>query len=365
MKYGKLTIVTCSFVLSLLAGCGGSGGGNSNITEPSPEPIPDNSAPVVRHEPTYDVLIDENIIYAEGLVHDSSSTVPFASSIPLDVYYPNNASTNRPVFMFIHGGGFTGGTKQNPKIIEMANYYSSRGWVFVSIDYRTTKALGSLQGMRQEQVLTYYQGIAPQEWLEYGLQGAESVPMFQQSVAMYTAQRDAKAALRWIVANSSAYNINTEFITVGGASAGSITTVALGISNQEDFSDELTIAEDPTLATTHLNQNYNVKSMVYFWGSNIKLDVFEGVYQFNRYDADDPELFMGHGEAYDAVTPYEEALELQSIYDSLGIYSRLATLLLPNGDLAGHGAWDGVVEGKGLFELVFDFLVERQKLDAV
>ena len=53
--------------------------------------------------------------------------------------------------------------------------------------------------------------------------------------------------------------------------------------------------------------------MVYFWGSNIKLDVFEDVYnldQYDRYDAADPELFMGHGEAYDRVTPYTEALEL-------------------------------------------------------
>ena len=29
---------------------------------------------------------------------------------------------------------------------------------------------------------------------------------------------------------------------------------------------------------------------------------------------------------------------------------------------AGHGAWDGEVNGKGIFELSFDFLVERQNL---
>lgn len=51
---------------------------------------------------------------------------------------------------------------------------------------------------------------------------------------MYVAQRDAKAALRWIVAHSNTYNINTDYMTVGGASAGAITIIALGISNQED-----------------------------------------------------------------------------------------------------------------------------------
>ena len=105
--------------------------------------------------------------------------------------------------------------------------------------------------------------------------------------------------------------------------------------------------------------------MVYFWGSNIKLDVFEAVYgleQYDRYGPDDPELFMGHGTAEDPVTPYEEALELQVIYDSFGIYNKLVTLLQPNGEPAGHGAWNAIVDGKGLSELTFDFLVERQNL---
>ena len=267
--------------------------------------------------------------------------------------------------MFIHGGGFTGGIKHKPEIIDMANYYASRGWVFVSIDYRTTEELGVIQGMTPEELLVYYRGIAPQEWIENALQGAQSWGEVQQATAMYLAQRDAKAALRWIVANANTYNINKDFITVGGASAGAITTIALGISNQEDFRDEISVLEDPTLSNTNLNESYVVRSMVYFWGSNIKLDVFEAVYelnQYDRYDGSDPELFMGHGTAQDLVTPYEEALELQGIYNSLGIYNKLATLLLPNGNPAGHGAWNAVVDGKGLSELTFDFLTDRQKL---
>ena len=52
--------------------------------------------------------------------------------------------------MFIHGEGFTGGIKHKPEIVEMANYYASRGWVFVFIDYTTTEELGTIQGMTQE-----------------------------------------------------------------------------------------------------------------------------------------------------------------------------------------------------------------------
>jgi len=330
------------------------------------EPIsPINEIPVVKAEPSYTVLKEEDITYAEGLSHNATSSSAFAIPLKLDIYYPDNNSRNRPVFMFIHGGGFKGGTKTKPEIVDMANYYASRGWVFASIDYRTVEELGIIQGMTPEELLMYYKGIAPQEWIENALQGAQSADEVQQATAMYLAQRDAKAALRWIVTNANIYNINKDFITVGGASAGAITTIALGISNQEDFRDEITISDDPTLSTTNLNESYIVRSMVYFWGSNIKLDVFESVYdlnQYNRYDVSDPELFMGHGTAQDLVTPYEEALELQSIYNSLGIYNKLATLTLPNGNPAGHGAWNGVTDGKGLSELTFDFLVERQNL---
>ncbi len=330
------------------------------------EPItPENGIPVVKAESSYTVLKEEDITYADGLGHDATSNSAFAIPLKLDLYYPDNDSSNRPAFMFIHGGGFKGGTKTKPEIVEMANYYASRGWVFASIDYRTAEELGIIQGMTQEEVLTYYEGIAPQEWVENALQGAQNSDQVQQATAMYLAQRDAKAALRWIVANSTSYNINTDFITVGGASAGAITTIALGISNQEDFRDEITISDDPTLSTTNLNETYDVRSMVYFWGSNIKLDVFEAVYglnQYDRYDGSDPELFMGHGTAEDPVTPYAEALELQDIYDSLGLYSKLVTLLKPNGDPAGHGAWNAIVDGRGLFEMSFDFLIDRQQL---
>lgn len=319
--------------------------------------------PTVKADATYSVNIDEDISYANGLAHDLSSHTPSSTPLLLDVYYPNTSLTNRPVYMFIHGGGFKGGTKTKPEIIDMANYYASRGWVFVSIDYRTSEELGSLNtvdGLTSEELLTYYQGIAPQEWISTTLEGAETSEQIQQGIAMYAAQRDAKAALRWIVANANTYNIDTNFITVGGASAGAITTITLGITNEDDFKDEITISDDPTLTSTNLTQTYNVASMVYFWGSNVKLELFESIYGEYPYDSNDPELFMAHGtHDVNPSTPYTEATEIESIYNTLGIYNELATL-----ENHGHGAWHATVDGKGLSELTFDFIVERQSLVA-
>ena len=53
---------------------------------------------------------------------------------------------------------------------------------------------------------------------------------------------------------------------------------------------------------------------------------------------------------------------MQEIYNGLGVYSKLETLTLPNGEPAGHGAWNAQ-DGKGLFELTFDFLIDRQNLN--
>ena len=313
----------------------------------------------ITYEPgPYGVLTYEDIVYASGLAHTQSSVEPSATPLKLDVYCPDSNSTDRPVLMFIHGGGFTGGIKHKPEIVEMGNYYASRGWVYVSIDYRTTEELGDIDDMSQHEIIDYYAGIAPQEWIEHTFDGAESTKQIQQSIAMYAAQRDSKAALRWIVANADTYSIDVDEIAVGGASAGSITTIALGISDEGDFRDEISNDEDPTLATTNLNETYDVKSMVYFWGSNVKVELYNTVYEVDRYDENDPELFMAHGDGNDPVTPYEGALALQDIYDSLGIHSELVTL-----EGHGHGAWNAVVDGKGLFELSFDFLMERQSLE--
>ena len=54
--------------------------------------------------------------------------------------------------------------------------------------------------------------------------------------------------------------------------------------------------------------------MVYFWSSNVKLEVFEIAYGINRYDEGDPELVMAHGtDDRNPTTTFSEAIELQGI----------------------------------------------------
>ena len=133
MKYFNKVVYLIILTALLFSACS-----KDESTEPETYDI----IPIVKPESTYTVLKEEDITYAEGLSHDNQAS-PFPIPLKLDVYYPDNNSTNRPVFMFIHGGGFTGGIKHKPEIVDMANYYASRDWVFVSIDYRTTEGIGS------------------------------------------------------------------------------------------------------------------------------------------------------------------------------------------------------------------------------
>src|SRR5690606_19950168 len=67
----------------------------------------------------------------------------------LDVYLPRNRPTGAPILLYLHGGGFQGGSKVLgglPLLYRMA----SRGWVCASANYRLRTAYGnSLTDARQ------------------------------------------------------------------------------------------------------------------------------------------------------------------------------------------------------------------------
>jgi acetyl esterase/lipase len=298
-----------------------------------------SETPAVHSDQTYDVLVKEDIVYAEALSHESiNSTHATVMPLKLDVYVPDNTIPNRPAFVFIHGGGFAGGTKQQERIIEWANYYTSRGWVFFSIDYRLKKDKGTV----------------PQEWLDYAVQIPKNKAA--QFLAIYPAHRDAKAAIRWVVANADTYKINTNYITVGGGSAGAITAISIGISNPEDFKDEIDMKQDPTLVNTNTEQSYKIRSIVDLWGSKVGLDALEEIFGHHRFDSNDPSLFIAHG-TEDPTVPFQKAEELKTLYETTGVPIVYYPL-----EGKGHGAWSATVNNKRLEELAFDFIVDQQKL---
>lgn len=299
------------------------------------------TTPMVTEAETYQVNIQEDIIYAEGLINDSlNSQNVMSAPLLLDLYTPVNESENRPLFMFIHGGAFKNGSKKQAAIINIAKFYASRGWVFASIDYR----------------LMEDRGTVPTEWSDF----AASLPVSAEEKAsfnaMYPAQRDAKAALRWLVDQKETYKINTDYITVGGASAGANTAKGIVLSDPDDFTQEISLSQDPTLATTHMGVTYEVKTIIDFWGGQSVTDAFEQIYGRDLFDRADPPLYKAHGTA-DFTVPFSSALELKEKYEIIDVTMKLDTLIG-----VGHGDFNATLNNKRLEELAFAFITEQQEL---
>ena len=308
-----------------------------------------DDVPAVTVDSTYAISVDTAIVYAQGLSHETwnsatSTTLPLL----LDVYQPQGAGGNRPAIVVIHGGGFTGGSRSGGGAVSQAEYFASRGWVAFSIDYRLLSDFGTV----------------PQEWADSVFSaGSDIVEIAQlaQVMAIYPAHRDAKAALRWVAGHAEDYSINMDYLTVGGGSAGAVASVGVSVTEPGDFTDELTVAQDPTLTTTHLDETFEVQTILDFWGAPTSVNLLDSVYGVDRFDPGDPPLFIVHGTA-DSTVVFSNGEMLQETWETHGIPHVFYPL-----EGAGHGPWGATVPDEDgnpqtLFELAFDFVISQQGL---
>lgn len=156
----------------------------------------------------------------------------------LDLYMPKlseDTLDKRPFVLQLFGGGFVAGSKEmmGPDCLELAR----KGFACATINYR----LGDVEGGR----------------------------------ALYRAQQDAHAAMRWIVANADTYGIDTNWLFAGGQSAGGITAGYLHYSSQEDWNTvdatlEQTLGSIDT-SGNDLTNTFDIKGLIMNWGS-VRID---------------------------------------------------------------------------------------------
>jgi acetyl esterase/lipase len=102
----------------------------------------------------------------------------------VDLYLPGKADAPLPVIVWIHGGAWSGGSKDQPGQVLA---FVGKGYAVASVGYRLSQH------------------------------------------AMFPAQiEDCKAAVRWLRANAKAYRLDPEHIGVWGASAGGHLVALLG-----------------------------------------------------------------------------------------------------------------------------------------
>ena len=131
-------------------------------------------------------------------------------ALELDVYIPANATVNQkfPLVFFVHGGGFVAGDKSSAAT--SITTFAQSGFVGVSINYRLDENIDDASDPC-------------------------SIDSETEHESVYMAVQDARAALRFMIANASKYNIDTSVIFLNGNSAGAVTILNSYYLTQQEF----------------------------------------------------------------------------------------------------------------------------------
>jgi len=175
-----------------------------------------------------------NVTYGNAINWQGNNEV-----LKLDFYFPNNVVdtlARRPFILLVHGGGFTAGDKMNYR--NMCRAFAKRGFVTATMGYRL---------------------------------GFDQTDPIGIQKAIYRAQQDANAALRFSVDMADSLRIDTSWIFMGGISAGSITALFTQYSDQGSWNSSI-----PGIASTlgplnssgnNLTHTFDVKALYNNCGS--------------------------------------------------------------------------------------------------
>lgn len=304
--------------------------------------------PTVNKDAVYGVNTSTGTVYAQGLYCDGgnfSQTNCTAVNLTIDILRPTfNATTKvplpkkMPVFLGIHGGSYShGGSNEE---WSNAEYFVKRGWLGLSINYRLCNG-GYTVGAGGNLVCTKYgnfpahgpfgnSSCGPGSVKTFGINTADgcalSAPPKNGSFFgtllswMYPAMRDAKAAVRWIRANANDLNADADFITAIGGSAGACSVVGLATAFEEDYKTEMTLEEDNTLSTTHLNMKSNIATGLVQWGGDY-VPIFSQLRdpaKRSRYTKANAPLATYHGSNDGVISPKQETT-LKAGYATNGV----------------------------------------------
>ncbi|MBS1560980.1 MAG: alpha/beta hydrolase fold domain-containing protein [Bacteroidetes bacterium] len=195
---------------------------------------------------TAQITIGANVQY--GTANDvQGNPVPLL----MDLYYPNLAVdpvAARPMIVLFHGGGFSSGDKQSGDIRDLCVHMAMRGFVCASVNYR----LGH-------------------DFSEYG-----------QYKARHRAIQDGHAALRFISRNAASVRIDTNWLFVGGQSAGSLLALGMVYADQSEL-DSVSLLYGTTSVSTELGDvhasgnaltnSYSIKGVFNNWGGIVASEV--------------------------------------------------------------------------------------------
>jgi len=146
----------------------------------------------------------------------------------LDVYKPiGNPDTERPLVVFVHGGTWLGGCKDDPAgIVPLIHQFATRGYVVASVNYR-------LGWHKDDYVGGAVAGFPPSLWPETyrALYALDSLEMKR---AIFRGMQDVKGAIRFMKARAEQDSVCIEKVLVAGESAGGFVAMAVAFLDRPE-----------------------------------------------------------------------------------------------------------------------------------
>lgn len=241
--------------------------------------------------------------------------------LTLDLYRPEGIQGKRPLILFIHGGAFYIGNKEEPAYIDFCRHFAEMGYITASMNYRLGFHISKNEIER----------------------------------AGYVALQDAHAALRFLCANADEYGIDPGRVFVAGSSAGAITALNLAFMNDEVRPDSsrgkkafLTNRKDLgdiDSSGNDLKADFKIAAIANMWGAITDLELMDNA---------KTSIVSFHGEA-DTTVPYGEGYPLASAGETLA--KMLSELMY------GSSCIDKKAEEAGLRHRFYSFPGEKHALN--
>lgn len=259
--------------------------------------------------------------------------------LKLDLYQARGGTDPKPTLVYIHGGGWTNGSKESSALSVLP--YLEMGWSVVNVEYRMADV-----------------AHAP------------------------AAVEDCRCALRWVYRNAEQYNLDVNRIVVTGNSAGghlSLTTGMLpasaGLDRQcpgdrrRNWSTGNTSTAELKVAA--IINWYGITDVVglmhgqpgtsgnfteaWLGSGSDRAAVAERVSPLTYVHSGQPPVLTIHGDA-DSIVPYDHAVRLHAALDGAGVANKLFTVAG-----GGHGGFSEA-DNVRIYDTIRKFLATH-KLD--
>lgn len=174
-----------------------------------------------------DIIVQNNLHYAPGKQHR------------FDLYQPkDDTATQRPLIIWLHGGGFKFGSKAAPGVHLWSNTFAQRGYVCAGLNYTLSK----------KNTLTRFDELKK---------------------ACYRAVTDIDSAIAFFKQHAKEYRLDTTRIIIGGNSAGAMIALQAAYSNRADLAS---LAHLPAGTAKPETNPSHIAGVVNFWGGLFRLE---------------------------------------------------------------------------------------------